>query len=274
MGRGTTAWRRWRGCTGAGRRRPTPPPVVRAREQHRLHGHVRFVGGLRIHELRARGHAARPPRQPVAARELPDHEVHQADLGGAGHRGAALHVHGGEELPVDHRRPGTHELRERDVRERLRVELGHGGGGARRNVKDPSLAVLDARVGIECDGLCRAVSSDAQPVRRLVPELNVVGGEFSQSSPSLSLVWDERGYRLTPPETCRLGREQHLRLPRRSGHSVDAGHDYPVSLTGLGEMNEASEATEEAFRCAPDHGVLHRLTPPAIGAVRFREADY
>ena len=109
--------------------------VVRAREEDGLHGHARLVRGLRIHELRPRGHAARPPRQPVAPRELPDHEVHQTDLGGAGHRRPALHVHGGEELPVDHRGAGAHELRERDPGERLGIELSHRADGARRGAR-------------------------------------------------------------------------------------------------------------------------------------------
>ena len=62
------------------------PDIVRAGQQHSHQRRRRFIAGLRIQRLGTAKGVGGAPRNAVMPRHLPDHEIHQADLGCAGHR--------------------------------------------------------------------------------------------------------------------------------------------------------------------------------------------
>ena len=95
------------------------------------HRHLGLVGRLGIDDARGR-RVRRPPRQAIAARQLARRERRLDVLWRAERRRAGAHVDVRGEPAVDHRRPGSDELGERDHEQRLGVLLGERAGEGHR----------------------------------------------------------------------------------------------------------------------------------------------
>ena len=101
------------------------PDVIGARQNGRMHEHVRFVAGLGVIELGADMKAAGAPGQLVAPGQRAHEKHHLRRFRRAAHRRSRLHVHSNHELPIKLRGAGADELGERQARQRFGIDLGY-----------------------------------------------------------------------------------------------------------------------------------------------------